>query len=161
MSWLRKEEAPPLVVEQLMVTPVPIAVALEKLRGFVADHRAKIVHIDGNHIQFQVEDDQNGVMRRASDRPVTFAMNLELEEERVENTDRYSGPSAAVSRTRIHLTITPLKNRDRRADVAERARELLVSFRSYLIAVQEESDVPEGLLRRASKILTPWLSKRP
>ena len=162
MSWWRKEEAPPLVLEQALVTPVPIAVAIEKLRGFVADHRAKILRIEGNQIQLQIDDHRAGLTRRAADRPVAFRMNLQFEEERIERKDRWARSGTVASRTRVQVTVSPHKTRDRRrADVADHARELMVSFRAYLMAAEEEPQAaPEGVLRRASRILTPWLLKR-
>ncbi len=165
MSWWRKEEspAPPLVVEQTLVTPVPIAVAIEKLRGFVADHRAKILRIEGNQVQLQIDDHRAAQSRRAADRPIAFRMNLQFEEERIERQQpRWAGTGSVVSRTRIQVTVSPHKNRDRRrGDVGDLARELMVSFRAYLMASEEEPQpAREGVLRRASRILTPWLLKR-
>ena len=36
-----------VVVQQTLITPVPTKMAIEKLRGFVADHKANILKIDG------------------------------------------------------------------------------------------------------------------
>ena len=55
----------------------------------------------------------------------------------------------------------PMKDRDRRRrDVSERAREVLVSFRSYLMATEEEPVAPQGALRRAKRILAPWMTRK-
>jgi len=42
----------------------------------------------------------------------------------------------------------------------DRAREVLVSFRSYLIASEEESVSSSGVLTRAKRMLAPWLGKK-
>jgi hypothetical protein len=65
-----------------------------------------------------------------------------------------------ATRTRIHVTVSPRRNRDRRRDdVTARAREVLVSFRAYLMAAEEEVAPSVGALTRAKQMLAPWLSK--
>ena len=61
--------------------------------------------------------------------------------------DNGEASTGGVLRTRIFVSITPRKARDRRrADVAERAQQVLISFRSYLMATAEDQDgpLPEG-----------------
>lgn len=158
--WSRSAARPALVLEQDLLTPVPIKVAIEKLRGFVADHRAKIVSIDGNHVKLEI-DDRAGKMRRRSDRSMTFAIELRFEEEQFQKISSEGVGGPAVSRTRIHAGVSPCKKRDRRrADVDDRAREVLASFRSYLMATSEAPPTTKGVLSRASRILAPWLTKR-
>jgi len=159
--WPRKAVRPALVLEQDLLTPVPIKVAVEKLRGFVADHRAKIVSIEGNHVKLEI-DDRAGKMRRRSDRSMIFAIELRFEEEQFQKASSEDVGGSAVSRTRIHASVSPCKKRDRRrADVDDRAREVLASFRSYLMATAEAPPTTtKGVLRRASWILAPWLAKR-
>ena len=151
---------PVAVLEQDLVTPVPIAIAIEKLRGFVADHRANIISIDGSCVKLEI-DDRPGPTRRRGDRPVTFLVNLQLTEETftAEATERTA--ATTMPQTRIHFTISPRKNRDRRRDdMAERARTVLSSFRSYLMASIETTPAPGGMLQRAGQILTPWRAKK-
>ncbi|MBN2474052.1 MAG: diguanylate cyclase [Pirellulales bacterium] len=162
--WRRKTPPPQEALERVLVTPVPIKMAIEKLRGFVADHQAKIVDIDGNHVHLQILDQPSSRLRRLGDRPVTFSVDARFEEERFQNRG-HDQPSSGVLRTRIRLRIGPSKNRDRRRnDVQERAREVLVSFRSYLMAYEEEEQEKEtsslGALNRAKRILAPWLAKK-
>ena len=162
-GWLRrKPPEPPFALEQSLVTPVPIGVVVEKLRGFVADHLAKVLKIDGNHVELQIEDHRRGALRRASDRPIGFRACLEFTEERPGQLEPAAAGPTVPSRTRIRVAISPLRTRDRRRyDVADRAREVLVSLRSYLMAAEEDaSPVQEGVLRRAARVLTPWLVKR-
>ena len=152
------------VIRQALTTPVPLAMALEKFRGFVADHRAKIVKIEGNEVELEIADDRPDRKRRFGDRPVVFRLDLRFEEERFERA-RGAGPGlSAALRTRMHVTIAPRRNRDRRrADILQRAAEVLVSFRSYLMASGEEETPdapPDGFLRRVQRALAPWLANR-
>ena len=150
---------PQLLLEQVLVTPVPVKMAIEKLRGFVADHAAKILKIDGSQVCLEMTAQRPARTRRFTDRPVTFGIELAFEEDRIYR-DVEDPTCTGALRTRIRVTISPRKDRDRRRrDVADRAREVLVSFRSYLMATDEEPMPPEGALKRAKRILTPWKAK--
>ncbi len=152
-----KAAGPTLVLEQDLITPVPIRVAVEKLRGFVADHQAKILAVHGNNVRLEIND-QPGRTRRRGDRPVTFSVDVRLDEEQVAAGPSADPTSRGVSRTKIHVTVTPRQDRDRRdKDVSGRAREVLTSFRSYLMATPAHEASDKGVLRRAGRILAPWL----
>jgi len=146
-----------------LVTPVPTQMAIEKLRGFVADHKATILKIDGNQIQLEITEECDSYLRRLTDRPVTFQLDLRFEEQRVRGERNNGEANTGVLQTRIFVSITPRKNRDRRrADVAERAQQVLMSFRSYLMATSEDQDSPPpaGTLVKIKHALLPWLSKK-
>jgi diguanylate cyclase (GGDEF)-like protein len=157
--WRRKPADPEMILEQDMVTPVPFKIALEKLRGFVADHQAKVVAIDSSSVRLQISDTLETRQRRRADRPVSFLLDLRLEEEQPQKENELP-LREGITRTRIHVAIGPLKNRDRRrGDVASRAREMLVSLRSYMMASDAAGDASQGVLRRVQRILVPWLGK--
>lgn len=151
------------VVQRTLVTPVPTKMAIEKLRGFVADHKATILKIDGNQIQLEITEECDSYLRRLTDRPVTFQLDLRFEEQRVRGERNNGEVNTGVLQTRIFVSISPRKNRDRRrADVAERAQQVLISFRSYLMATSEDQDSPrpDGTLVKIKHVLLPWLSKK-
>jgi diguanylate cyclase (GGDEF)-like protein len=160
-GFWRRSANPDLVLEQHLVTPVPIKMAIEKLRGFVADHCAKINRIEGNEVRLQIDDTRSERSRRQGDRPVTFLVTLRFEEERPQPAPAGQTPAGGMTRTKIHVTVIPKRHRDRRrSDVVNRAREVLVSFRSYLMATGEEPTGQKGVLRRARRFLLPWLLGR-
>src|SRR5208283_5073923 len=74
---------PGVVVQQTLITPVPTKMAIEKLRGFVADHKASILKIDGYDIRLEIAEDSDSRQRRLTDRPITFQLDLRFEEQRV------------------------------------------------------------------------------
>ncbi len=154
--WWRRPAKPALVVHQDLLTPVPLQMTIEKLRGFVADHQATILKIEQSSVQLQIAEDSPNRKRRFGDRPVVFTVDLGLSEEQLSNL-RGDNAGRGATRTRIHVTITPQKNRDRRrADIAERAREVLVSLRSYLMASEDTESRGEGLISRAQRAINPW-----
>jgi len=129
----------------------------------VADHQAKIVAIDGNQVQLEIDDRPVSRLRRLTDRSVVFRVDLRFEEEWL-RTDREGALrpfDAGTARTKIKVAVSPRKDRDRRRnDVMNRAREVLMSFRSYLIASEEEPSPPTGAISRAKRILGPWLAPK-
>lgn len=153
-----------VVVQQTLVTPVPTKMAIEKLRGFVADHEANILKINGNQVQLEIAEKCDSRLRRLTDRPVMFQLDLRFEEQRVRReTEQGEANTGGVLRTRIFVTITPRKARDRRRDdVAQRAQQVLISFRSYLMATAEDQDgpPPQGAMVKMTHVLLPWLNKK-
>ncbi|MBN2217215.1 MAG: diguanylate cyclase, partial [Pirellulales bacterium] len=135
-------------VEEDLLTCVPMSVAVEKLRGFIADHRARILHVDHNQVCLQVEYRRTGPGRRRDDRPTFFILELELIDETNVNAATPGMPvrpgGATLPKTRIHVVINPRTKRNRRAeDILSRAREVLLSLRSYLMATQETPSTVE------------------
>ena len=154
----RRPADPEIAFEQELITSVPIQMTIEKLRGFVADHEAKILGIDGNNVRLEVSGTHPAASRRRSDRPVDFAIDLRFEEERVQRSEE---PEDRITRTRIHVLISPRKSRDRRvADLEEQAGQVLASFRAYLMAALAGEEPTGGILRRVKRILAPWMTKR-
>jgi diguanylate cyclase (GGDEF)-like protein len=149
-----------VVVRQTLLTPVPTKMAIEKLRGFVADHAAKILKIDGSQIELEIAERCDSHLRRLTDRPVSFQLELRFEEQR-QKSERNDG-AGGVLRTRIYVVITPRKARDRRrADVTERAQQVLMSFRSYLMATPEEQEnSPPQATGSKLKSMLPWFGKK-
>jgi diguanylate cyclase (GGDEF)-like protein len=143
----------------MLVTTVPLNVSIEKLRGFVSDHHAELLTIDGNCVRLRIEAAAGGEpLRRGSDRPVWFLMELHFEQEFHTSGER----KGQFLRTRIQVTAAPQKSRDRRRqDALERGELLLVSLRSYLMADIEsvECAAPQpGTLRKVAQLLN-WLTK--
>jgi diguanylate cyclase (GGDEF)-like protein len=149
------------LLERTLVSSVPIRIAIEKLRGFVADHEAKIVKTDGNRVELTIDDDADR-QRRYDDRPIRFRMTLRFKEQRDRTKDETS--QSRPVQTRIFVSITPLKNRDRRrANIAGRARDVLISFQSYLMATEveggaEETHQPVDGRSWIARLLGCWLN---
>ena len=85
-----------LSLEKTLITAVPIKIAIEKLRGFVADHQAKIRSIDGNSICLEFSRTSAGRLRRVADRSLTFAIDLTFEEERRRREEDAPGTAAGA-----------------------------------------------------------------
>ena len=141
-GWFSASVRPTELLRQDLVTMMPMKITIEKLRGFVADHQARVVAVEGNTADLEIGDRQLSLLRRLTDRPVTFCLHLRFEEERLETEKTEETKDLGRKlRTRIEVTITTRRNRDRRrSDVVDRGRQVLASFRSYLMANEQEAD---------------------
>jgi hypothetical protein len=134
---------------------VPLAVAIEKLRGFVADHHAEVVSIDGKEVRLKMGD-AGGIFRRSSDRHVPLIIDLQFEEV-AETQQQRAGKNWEAARTKIYAAATPQRNRDRRkAGASEHARTVLSSLRAYLMATEEEIPAGAGIQRRGKRSILSW-----
>ncbi|MDA7977959.1 MAG: hypothetical protein MPJ50_04210, partial [Pirellulales bacterium] len=113
----------------------PMSVAIEKLRGFIADHKAEVLSVDDRSTMLEFQTTGWAMFRRSSDRKVLMYMRLDFSEDQVE-FDRHTGSQHVV--TRIDVSVILKRSRDRRKSQAiELARNLLSSLRSYLMASEE------------------------
>jgi diguanylate cyclase (GGDEF)-like protein/PAS domain S-box-containing protein len=162
LRWQKKSPGTEALIEQNLITEVPLSVSVEKLRGFVSDHHAKIESIEGSRVLLSIGGGPGGLaFRRNTDRPTGFHLEVELAEERTPDKTRESQTAGSVLRTKIHIVISPHQSRDRRRKPStDRARQLLVSFRAYLMACEAPGEGDAGVLNRAKLLLTPWRNRR-
>jgi diguanylate cyclase (GGDEF)-like protein/PAS domain S-box-containing protein len=127
------------LVEATLVSAVPIEVAVQKLRGFIADQEAKIVKTNENELQLAITENRNSGSRRSNDRPVMFVIQLKLSQHHVERSNTQGFASGTYVETRVEVTIHPRRDRDRRREATiEKARRLLGSLKSYLMAREDD-----------------------
>jgi diguanylate cyclase (GGDEF)-like protein len=154
--WQSAAKVPEL--KSTWLTTVPLRVAIEKLRGFIADNEAQIVSIVGNDLVLEVNESDHD-RRRTTDRAVPMLVELSLVEEAL-NVNRPAGDDFA-QRTRIEVAIRPKRLRDRREDSAlAPARRLSMSLRAYLMAFDYDRGEPESEnVTKSTQPLLPWLSR--
>ncbi len=138
--------APPLI-EAKLATEVPINVAIEKLRGFVTDHKAKIISTREKRVELEMSSEQLGNYRRQGDRPAVYRIELEFSEERRKKSNTFGLAAGTYAQTIAEVTIRPKRHRNRRRDdQRDRAKLILQSLKGYLMAsdveVAEEKSQP-------------------
>ena len=139
------------VVQTRLTTAVPIDVAIEKLKGFVSDHQAKIVATRENSVELEVSSEHVAHNRRKSDRHVTYRVEMQFDEERVKRNNNAGFAAGEYAQTCIKLEIRPKRARSRRrADMADRARLILQSIKAYLMAKEESEQKQEQEVAAAS-----------
>ena len=149
------------VIEQHLASLVPLDVSVEKLRGFIADHHAKVIELKGTRVVLAVTcGPPSRPFFSTAERPTRFTMELEFREQRDQRQDGNGARVDQFLRTLIKVTIRPEQTRDRRQRIAdERARQLLISLRAYLMALDPIAG-DGGVLKRAKNLLTPWWNKK-
>jgi diguanylate cyclase (GGDEF)-like protein/putative nucleotidyltransferase with HDIG domain/PAS domain S-box-containing protein len=132
------------LAEATLVTAVPIEVAVQKLRGFVSDQDAKITKAEENQLILEVTDRLTSSNRRKTDRSVTFVIEMQFSQRHVERANTQGLAAGKYLETRIDVTIRPRRDRDRRRDTTvNKARQLLGSLKSYLMAQEDEGHWPD------------------
>jgi len=128
LSWFQSQEDAQ-VSEINIVTPVPVDLAIEKLRGFIADHNAEVIAVRENHVSLKLNALCGQGGRRRADQVVGLKAEMTLRE-------MAKDPKKPLSwkRTNVHLHLQPVRNRDRRSgELAEAFRQVTASLNSYLM----------------------------
>ncbi|HEY2894501.1 MAG TPA: GGDEF domain-containing protein, partial [Pirellulales bacterium] len=150
-----------LFLDRLLVTAVPLNVAVEKLRGFVVDHHLEILSVDGGRISLQIEMDGHRRGRRRTDYKVPFLVELAVAEQLAPIDGPEDRVAPHVARTRVRVTIRLRRAGDRRAaNVARQAARILNALQSYLMANQEPEEFRAESSWRPSDLLAPSLKLR-
>ncbi len=131
LSWLSAGEVEPMATADL-ISSVPRGIAIEKLKGFVADCKAEVIDIETERVHLRVDCRNAPMARRDADRPTVFEIKIDLEDIDVSGTGRADG---IQRQTRLKIQIYATRNRDRRTDaLVDQANRLLHSFQAYLVA---------------------------
>ena len=150
----KKRLAGNMLLKREMTSDSPLERNIEKLKGFVADHHAEILLTDRSRVQLLIGGDRGSpLFKRQSDRSIRLLIDLAIHEE---SFAPENNPRAVFKRTRITAVISPVKSRERRTAAAlERARQLVASLRSYLMAT--DVDGVEAMTEEAGGL---WQSIR-
>ncbi len=141
-TWTRQA-----LVESKLKTAVPFDVAVQKLRGFVSDQDARILNISENKMSMELTNRVASGKRHNGDRKVTFTIELHFFEARVPRTNAQGVAAGEYVETLIEVTIRPRRDRDRRLDsTISKARALLGSLKSYLIAIEHEGRASQSTI---------------
>ncbi|WP_324346897.1 diguanylate cyclase [Hydrogenophaga sp.] len=142
--WSFGSLRPQPLLEAMLLTEVPIEIAIQKLRGFVTDQKAKVLATRENHIELELSGQSVTPYRRRGDRTDYFRVEIEFGEKRVERTNNVGLAAGSYAMSTAHVVIRPRRSRDRRyGDQADRARLLLNNLKAYLMA--KEAEGPDAI----------------
>ena len=115
-----------------ILTPVPVDLVIEKLRGFIADHHAEIVNVAENQLSLKVVSGSSPGGRRRIDHKISFHAVLTLSE--AQKDELLTENATPGCSTKVHLELKPIRNRDRRRrELQDAIHQLVASFRCYLM----------------------------
>ncbi len=138
LSWFDASERRP-DREVDILTPVPVDLAIEKLKGFIADHDAEILTVAENQVSLRVNAICTIGGRRRVDQHIALNALLTLSEAKTDPADRKRGSN---SNTKIHVQLKPVRNRDRRRrELTVCTDKVIASLRSYFMGeiIDEDS----------------------
>ncbi|WP_164103445.1 diguanylate cyclase [Candidatus Laterigemmans baculatus] len=114
-------------------SPVPVEIAIEKLRGFLADHRAEITRVGSDHVEARLSVDFKTGGRRRADQRIGFDLRMTLEEAKTQH-DFASRHSITGTQTIVRVQLRPIRSRDRRrGELKDCSAQLIASLRAYLM----------------------------
>jgi diguanylate cyclase (GGDEF)-like protein/PAS domain S-box-containing protein len=143
LSWLGSSSIEPVVKADLL-SSVPRGIAIEKLKGFVAESKAEIIDIQPDFVHLRVDCRYAPMTRRDSDRPTVFEMKIELVDVDVAGTGR---AGQLQRQTRLAIQILANRQRDRRAEaIVDQANRLRLSIQAYLVAQEIDASIQERLV---------------
>ena len=118
-----------------VLTLAPVDITIEKLRGFIADHKAEIISVNENQVSLRLNAIYARGGRRRADHHFSIRVEMTLSEVREEGS-----PPWVHSKTNVHVHLQPIRNRDRRnGELSICYAQVIASLRSYLMGeVQHE-----------------------
>jgi diguanylate cyclase (GGDEF)-like protein/PAS domain S-box-containing protein len=115
-----------------ILTPVPADLAIEKLRGFIADHQAEVINVSENQVSLKAVARCTVGGRRRIDHQIGLHLQLTLHEHVVDRDEADTRPN--ISKTKVDIHIRPIRNRDRRRrELKACVDQMITSLRSYLM----------------------------
>jgi diguanylate cyclase (GGDEF)-like protein/PAS domain S-box-containing protein len=120
-----------------IVAPVPCDLAIDKLRGFIADHSAEVVNVRESQVSLKLSVRCQRGGRRRIDRRIGIRAELTMSEHRDQALE-----NGGLQKTNVHVILEPVRNRDRRSrELTECFNHVLTSLNSYLMGRIRHSDL--------------------
>jgi diguanylate cyclase (GGDEF)-like protein len=131
--WRRnKRSSPQILVEEEMIAPGPVRFALDKLRGFLADHQAVVKSAEENMLELEMIVSACK-SRRKADLRQSLTMQLKFWEEMPAGAAQTAGNEVAEIRINVVVSQdTPSRRGDSR--LTDHARQMIKGLRAYLMA---------------------------
>ncbi|MEM6366467.1 MAG: diguanylate cyclase, partial [Planctomycetota bacterium] len=104
LGWLLGSDATTDTAVDIL-TPVPMDLAIEKIRGFIADHRAEIVTVKENQLSLRVCSGSAPGGRRRVDHNIAFHVKLTLSAAQAD--ERFSTTAGNHDCTKVHVELKP------------------------------------------------------
>lgn len=141
LGWFRSEQ---FVVEREYLTSVPEAVAIQKLKGFIADHRAEVLSADESYVSIRIDSQKNDGPRRRGERSAVILLNVRIQAVQVVAPGR---AKTYQNRIKFAVSVQPVKSRDRRTSVLlGQINQILYSFQAYVVAQEVDAELKETII---------------
>lgn len=120
-----------------ILAPGPCDLAIDKLRGFIADHSAEVISVKESQVSLKLNVLCLRGGRRRMDRRIAVRAELTMSEHQVDGKQ-----PGGRKQTNVHLILEPIRNRDRRSrELSECFNHVLTSLNSYLMGQIRRSEL--------------------
>lgn len=124
-------------LKAMITTPVPMDLAIEKLRGFLADHKAEVLNVSEGKMQIRLAVAKKTDERRSFRSHLSFLVDIKIYEAFVET---HSGrPNGGPQRTTVEVSLTPENGSRRGEEISQCAQRAIVGLNCYLIGKIEQN----------------------
>lgn len=140
-SWTNPKSK--LLARAEYLAAVPKEVAIQKLQGFIHDHKADLVSVKDSDLVIRVNSN-GGLGRRQDERSAAMILEANVQTVDILSEGR---TKAYQSRTRFIVSVKPVRARDRRlSTLSGQARQLLASFQAYLVAQEVDDELSKKII---------------
>jgi hypothetical protein len=142
-SWL----TPPneLVQQFELITNVPRSVALEKLKGFVLEFHATVVHVESGKAVLEVDCRKSPIPQIKNERLGRFRLEITIAEVEMPSGGKKNDIKIC---TLLDVQIVPVRNRDQRSEaLLSQVLRLKTSLQEFMIASEMDDDLRASIIR--------------
>jgi len=133
-SWFRFKAEERSALAATITTPVPSDIVIEKLRGFLADHRADVLDVAEGKLKIRLSVVQPACGRRTRPSKVVFLVDIKLSESLQQIAIGGTERMVTQQRTTIQVSLKADCNGARRdEDLTSCARNVIAGINCYLM----------------------------
>ncbi len=142
-SWLTPPNEP---VQQFeLITNVPRSVALEKLKGFVQEFHATVVHVELGKAVLEVDCRNSPIPQIKKERLGKFRLEIKIAEVEMPAGGKKNNVKIC---TLLDVQIVPVRNRDRRSGaLLSQVLRLKTAVQVYMVACEMDDDLRASIVR--------------
>ncbi len=142
LAWFRGKKSDALLHSELLAS-VPRDIAVKKLEGFIHDYKAEVVESGDDSVVLRVDMSKGVAEQRKGERPAVLLVGLGFLA-----VEYRRGKSAQYqSRTKLTVSIRPVRTRDRRQDALTcQAKQLLAGVGSYMVTQEITPELATNIL---------------
>ena len=142
-SWLSPSHEPVLRFE--LLTNVPRNVTLEKLKGFVQEYQATVLHVEKSKAVLEVDCKNTPIPQIKNERLGRFRIEINISEVEMHAGGKKENVKVC---TLLDVNIVPVRSRDRRSDaLLSQVARLKTSLQGYLVACEMDETIRTTIIR--------------
>lgn len=120
------------ILEKEYLASVPEEVAIQKLKGFIADHKAEVLSATSTHVSIRIDGQNSDGVRRRGERVAVIMLDINIQGVKICTHGR---SKSYQNRTKFSVKARTIKARDRRSAVLMgQINQILHSFQAYVVA---------------------------